>query len=163
MFIKVSGCGSMGAPRGKETAEEALRGWCACGHDVNRWFGNTDTYADVPCPIFHRRRKAMVVHDESAHADTCCDPAQTHDCDDEDFCALVHLQIPHHDGGNGYNDQIHEDAEGATRQDERPGIDTLPTGHNSAIRSNSVHARFGPDVADGFALNYVDERCCDSV
>lgn len=105
----------------------------------------------------------MVVHDESAHADACRDPTQTHDCDDKDFCALVHLQIPHHDGGNGYNDQVHEDAEGATRQDERPRIDTLPTGHNSAISANFVHARFGPDVADGFALNYVDERCCDSV
>lgn len=41
-------------------------------------------------------------------------PAQAHDEHDQRLGLDTHLQIPHHEAWDRYNDEVHEDAESTT-------------------------------------------------
>lgn len=75
-------------------------------------------------------------------------PTQRHDDDDEHLCLAVHLKIPDHDRRNGDDDDIHEDTEGAGREDECARVDALASRDDFAVGSYSVHGGSTPCVFD---------------
>lgn len=110
--------------------------------------GDGDADADVPGAVRVGGREAVVVDYEAADGDACCDPTQRHDDDDEHLCLAVHLKIPDHDRRDGDDDDVHEDTEGAGREDECARVDALASRDDFAVGSYSVHGGSTPCVFD---------------
>jgi len=113
---------------------------------MNGRLGNADSDANVPCAVLVRGRKAVVVDYESTDGNTSGNPSQAHDTDDEDLCAPVHLEIPHHNGRDWNDDNVHEDGECARCEYECASVDACSTWYDFSISTNLIHGGSRPGI-----------------
>ena len=85
-------------------------------------------------------------------------PAQAHDEHDQCLGLDTHLQIPHHEAWNWYDDKVHENAESTTRENEGPGIDASASWDcDFTVGIVLVHLGTKPSISDGIALERVSK------
>jgi hypothetical protein len=75
----------------------------------------------------------------------------------------MHLEVPDHCRRYGHDDEIHKDAQAATRHDEVQALDTLAALDKRAVRTRGIHQWSEVCVTDRGALEDIHNARRESI